>query len=219
MTEGLAKLRVGQAGYEEVAMACSSPSGPTEADHKKLRGALATLRSAMNWLEDTEHFEAAHSMLDKAGVLARTEFAEGCALPYENGTYFMDCPVALAHNRVGMSIGFIARAVECSICGRDPDECTHITGRIYDGKRCIRRITDLDLIDVSFVARPKQPDARIMRMSVDMSDLREWIGQEFTPGVPVTCHRCLGECDGVARPFEDLYESYLESGRVDLEKP
>jgi hypothetical protein len=62
-------------------------------------------------------------MLDKAGALARTEFPEGCGLPYEKGTYFMDCPVALAHYRVGMSIGFIARAVECSICGRDPDEC------------------------------------------------------------------------------------------------
>ena len=101
----------------------------------------------------------------------------------------------------------------------DPDECSHITGRIYGGKRCIRRITDLDLIDVSLVARPKQPDARITRMSVDMNDFREWLGEEFTPGMPVACNRCLRKCDGVARPFEDLYESDLESGRVDLEKP
>lgn len=217
-TEGLAKLRAGQVTYEEVESACSPPGGPTEADHKKLRGALATLRSAMNWLEDSEHFEDAHNLLDKAGALARAEFSEGCALLYEKGSYFLDCPVTLAHNRVGMSIGFVAQSVECSICGCDPDECPHITGRTYDAKRCVRVITDLDLIDVSLVARPEQPDARIMRMSVDTSDLRESIGDEFTPGMPVTCDRCISKCDGVARPFEELYESYIESGSLDLGK-
>jgi hypothetical protein len=164
----------------------------------------------MNWLEDTEHFEVAHDVLDKAGNLARRAFPHGCVLPYRDDGYFMECPVALAHNRVGMSIGFVARAIECSICGRDPDECPHITGRMYDGKRCIRRITDLDLLEVSFVARPEQPDARIMGMSVDMSDLRESLGEEFSPGVPVTCDRCLSPCDGMARPFEEIDGQYLD---------
>ena len=209
-TEGLAKLRAGQGVYDEVARACSSPDGPTEKDHKKLREALVTLRSAMNWLEDTEQFEAAHDALDKTGSLARMAFPHGCVLSYRDGSYFMECPVALAHNRVGMSIGFVARAVECSICGRDPDECPHITGRIYDGQRCVRKITDLDLLDISLVARPEQPNARIMSMSVDMNDLRDSLGEEFVPGVPVTCDRCLSPCDGVARPFEELYAQYLD---------
>jgi hypothetical protein len=208
--EGLAKLRAGREAYEEVARNCSSPGGPTEEDHKKLRAALATLRSAMNWLEDTEHFDAAHDALDKAGSLARMRFPDGCALPYRDGSYFMECPVALAHNRVGMSIGFVARAIECSICGRDPDECPHITGRMYDGERCIRVITELDLLEVSLVGRPREPDARIMSMSVDMSDLRESLGDEFTPGDPVTCDRCLSSCGGVVRPFEELYAEYLD---------
>jgi hypothetical protein len=209
-TEGLAKLRAGQEAYEEVAHACSSPDGPTEEDHKKLRDALATLRSAMNWLEDTNYFETAHEALDRAGSLARAAFPHGCVLPYRDSSYYMECPVALAHNRVGMSIGFVAQAVECSICGRDPDECPHITGRLYDGERCVREITQGDLLDVSLVARPEQPDARIMRMSVDMSDLRESLGEEFVPGSPVTCDRCLSPCDGVARPFEELYEHYTK---------
>jgi hypothetical protein len=208
--EGLTKLRAGREVYEEVARNCSSPDGPTEEDQKKLRAALDTLRSAMNWLEDTEHFDAAHDALDKAGSLARMEFPDGCALPYRDGSYFMECPVALAHNRVGMSIGFVARAIECSICGCDPDECPHITGRMYDGERCIRVITELDLLEVSLVGRPQQPDARIMSMSVDMSDLRESLGDEFTPGDPVTCDRCLSSCDGVVRPFEELYAEYLD---------
>lgn len=210
MTNGLAKLRAGQEAYEQVVQACASSDGPTEEDNKKLRAAQATLRSAMNWLEDTEHFEVAHAALDKAGKLARTVLPQGCALPYRDGGYFMECPVALAHNRVGMSVGFVARAVECSICGRDPDECPHITGRIYDGQRCVRTITEADLLEVSFVGRPEQPDARIMSMSVNMSDLRESLGEEFVPGVPVTCDRCLSQCDGVARPFEERYAEYLD---------
>lgn len=209
-TEGLTKLRAGQEAYEEVAKACSSPAGPTEEDHKKLRDALASLRSAMNWLEDTEHFEAAHEALDKAGSLARRAFPHGCVLPYRDGSYFMECPVALAHNRVGMSIGFVARSVECSICGSDPDDCPHITGRMYDDQRCIRRVTELDLLEISLVGRPEQPDARIMSMSVDLSDLRESLGEEFAPGGPVTCDRCLSPCDGVARPFEELYVQSLD---------
>lgn len=208
-TNGLAKLRAGREAYEEVVRACASPDGPTEEDHKKLRGALATLRSAMNWLEDTEHFEVAHDVLDKAGNLARRAVPQGCVLSYRDGGYFMECPVALAHNRVGMSVGFVARAVECSICGRDPDECPHITGRVYEGERCVRRITEADVLEVSFVARPEQPDARIMSMSVGMNDLRQSLGEEFVPGVPVTCDRCLSPCDGVARPFEEHYAEYL----------
>jgi hypothetical protein len=80
-TEGLNKLRAGREAYEEVARSCYSYGGPTEEDHKKLRAALATLRSAMNWLEDTEHFEAAHDALDMAGNLARRAFPHGCMLP------------------------------------------------------------------------------------------------------------------------------------------
>jgi len=83
----------------------------------------------------------------------------------------------------------------------------------------MRRITNLDLIDISLVARPEQPDARIMRMSVDMSDLSESIGEEFIAGTEVTCDRCLSKCDGVARPFEELYDSYLESRQVDRGEP
>ena len=206
-TEGLAKLRAGRDAYEEVALACSSVTGPTEPDHRKLREALATLRSAMNWLEDTEHFEVAHAVLDEAGLLARTAFSEGCVLPYRDGGYFMECPVALAHNRVGMSAGFVARVVECSVCRHDPDECPHITGRIYDGKHCHRIVMQADLLEISLVARPNQPDARIMSMSVGTSHLRQELGKEFVPGMPVTCDRCLSQCDGVARPFEELHES------------
>lgn len=208
MSEGLRKLAAGEQVYESVRKSCSSSPGPSEEDETNLREALHTLRSAMNWLEGTKDFERAHETLDGAGTLAREVFPVGCLFPYRDGTYFTECPVALAHNRSGMSIGFVARAAECSICGQDPEDCPHISGRLYDGERCVRIITDLDLLEVSLVARPAQPDARIMSMSIDMKDLREDLGEdlgeEFTPGVPVTCDRCLSPCDGVVYPFENM---------------
>lgn len=157
----------------------------------------------MNWLEDSEHFETAHVALDEAGKLARECFPEGCVFPYRDGTYYVECPVALAHNRVGLSPGILIKSAACSICGNDPEDCAHIVGRTYDGKRCIRVINDGDILEVSLVGRPAQPDARIESMSIDINEFRMSLGPDFAPGVPVTCDRCLSACDGVARPFED----------------
>jgi hypothetical protein len=141
---------------------------------------------------------------DKAGALAREIFPHGCQLSYRDEAYFQECPVALAHNRSGMSVAFVTRAAECSICGQDPEDCLHINGRVYDGKRCTRIITDADILEISLVGRPAMPDARIMSISVDFDDLRKRLGEKFTPGIPVTCDNCLIPCDGVAQPFEDI---------------
>jgi hypothetical protein len=178
-------------------------SGPARDIKPILRQSLRTLRSAMNWLEDTPHFELAHQRPDAAGRLARETFPDGCNLTFENGTYFQECPAALAHNRVGMSIGYLVREAACSICSEDPEDCSHIKGRMYDGERCFRIIKKLDLLEVSLVGRPAQPDARIEKMSIETSRLRAGLGEAFEPGIGVTCDRCLSSCKGVARPFEE----------------
>ncbi|GAA1871013.1 hypothetical protein GCM10009836_59640 [Pseudonocardia ailaonensis] len=163
---------------------------------------MQTLRSAMNHLEDTATFEDAHTELDRAGRLARQKFAEGCHLDLdEDLTYHQSCPVALAHNRVGLSPGMIVRESQCSICESDPEDCIHITGRTYDGERCVRIIKEADILEVSFVARPNQPDARINRVSVDIGRLKRGLGSDFHPGVPVLCDNCLTPCGGVYDGF------------------
>ncbi len=169
----------------------------------KARSALVTLRSAMDWLEDTPMFEEAHQQLDDAGRFVRETF--GCTLPFENDTYWQECPVALAHNRVGLSPAMVIGSAECSICRRDPedDACVHVRGRVYDGERCIRIINKVDrVLEVSFVGRPAQPDARISRMSMNTSRLAAELGERFKPGMPVNCDRCLLRCAGITRPFE-----------------
>lgn len=183
--------------------ACRLLDDPADQEAESLlRASLRGFRSAMNWLEDTPDFEVAHQRLDAAGHLAREAFPGGCRLAYREGTYLQECPAALAHNRVGLSPGILVRAAECSICSQDPEDCSHITGRVYDGARCIRIITSAEILEVSVVGRPASPDARFDSLPVSLAALREQLGERFSPGTPVTCGLCLRACTGVARPFE-----------------
>lgn len=168
---------------------------PGELERKGREG-LALLRSAVDWLEGTDHFDRAHRALDQAGLQVRSKF--GCHLTFERAKgYSQTCPVALAHSRVGMSAGFIVEQAECSICGRDPEGCAHITGQRYGDEGCVRVITKASLLEVSLVSRPNQPDARIHSISVSRSELEVALGPSFRYGMPVSCDRCLGECDGM----------------------
>ena len=126
----------------------------------------------MDWLEDTEHFETAHVALDAAGREVRTTF--GCELTFSEGRYWQDCPVALAHTRLGLSPGFVVRSAECSICGRDPWECNHITGRMYDGQLCVRVVTEIEeIMEVSLVPPPRSRSSTSVTGS---SAARLWLG-------------------------------------------
>lgn len=60
-------------------------SGSTPPAEQLARLALESLRSAMNWLEDTAHFETAHQALDNAGAFVRRAF--GCEL-HRDGTRY-----------------------------------------------------------------------------------------------------------------------------------
>lgn len=203
-TEGHDALRRGSRLFGRAArVLATGPSQPErETADGYLREAMTALRSAMNWLEDTPDFELAHQRLDQVGKLARDNWPHGCRLVRDGTNYSMECPVALAHNRVGLSIGYIIKRSSCSICGADPVDCLHITGEEYEGEMCIRVIEEADMLEVSLVGRPAQPDARIESMGVAHSDIRKFLGDAFTPGIEVTCDRCLKPCKGVTRPFE-----------------
>ena len=168
---------------------------PRRDAERRARAALLTLRRAMDWLEDTPQFDEAHRVLDLAGAYVRRTF--GCELDWDGSEYHQRCPAALAHLRAGMSVAYVARERHCSICGQDPDCCAHIRGRVYDGELCVSIVTRADLLEVSLVSRPVDPDARIESMSVAKETLRSELGPAFRPGVRISCDRCLGPCDGV----------------------
>lgn len=199
--KGEALLAAGRALYAQVRDDLGA-EGPTLEAERKLREAHAVLRSAMNWLEESHLFHDAHQLLDEAGALARRTFPMGCQLAYEDSTYFQQCPVALAHNRVALSPELFVRHAECSICHADYRGCNHVPGLTYGDEECHRVIADLDILEIMFVAHPASPDARIEQISIETSRLAIGLGDEFYPGVPVLCDQCLSSCKGVARPFD-----------------
>ena len=60
----------------------------------------------------------------------------------------------------------VARSL-CSVCGNDIHDrglCSHVKGRVYEGRRCIVRLTDpTDAYEWSFVAVPAQPAAGVVK--------------------------------------------------------
>jgi len=194
-----------------------------ERAEKAARQALASYASALDWAEDTDREEEAHRQLDEAGRWVRRTF--GCLVHQDGMTYSQRCPVALAHNRVGLSIGGAAKRI-CSLCGSDLSECEHMRGTSYlvpggpsDLGWCrvclkdscdhepsqeyrvgvVARIIDLELVEVSIVSKPANPEARFTSIGLDLAQLQGHLGPEFRPGMPVSCDRCLSSCNGLTR--------------------
>lgn len=193
------------------------------------RDGLSHFRSALNWAEDTPREEEAHLAMDRAGRWVRLTF--GCWLTQDGLDYSVTCPVQLGHNRIGFSVGGSAKRV-CSICCADLSECEHLPNKDYlvpGGKddlgwcRVCRSqdvcehskeklyaapvvaiVTEMHLDEVSVVAKPRHPDARITRLSVDVDELRAALGDEWKPGMSVSCNRCLTPCTGLSRPVHDM---------------
>lgn len=194
------------------------------------RAALSAAASALNWLEDTDLEGAAHRELDAYGKWARENVPVGCQLDWSDGAYYRNCPVDLAHTRVGFSIGFVGSRI-CSLCDQDISECPHIPGYLYRiaggpasnghcriclAEGCAEHnpgetyeaepivfITNMHIDEISLVSRPVAPDSRIFRESVDMGDLRDALGAEFEPGERVSCDRCLRDCGGLHDPLAE----------------
>ena len=187
------------------------------------RKALALFSRSLDWAEDTDEEGEAHRLMDEAGAWVRRTF--GCQLARSGNEYRQRCPVALAHNRIGMSVGGTAVRI-CSLCGEDFSECEHMPGiaymvpggnsglgwcRVCLQESCNHRaaqryrvsviaiIKQMDVQEISLVPKPAHPEARVLEMSIPVSDLREVLGEEFIPGSEVSCDRCLLPCDGLVK--------------------
>ena len=66
-----------------------------------------------------------------------------------------------------VSVSCAVNRCVCSICGNDIQDrglCSHVKGRIYEGKRCIVRLAGpTDAFEWSFVAVPAQPMAGVVK--------------------------------------------------------
>lgn len=76
------------------------------------------------------------------------------------------------------SIGGIIKKSHCSICNENYNKCNHIKGKVYNGKLCVREISDIELEEVSFVETPANKHCRAISTeykgkTVDILTLRE----------------------------------------------
>lgn len=66
-----------------------------------------------------------------------------------------------------VSVSCAVRRCVCSICGSDINDrglCSHVKGRVYEGKRCIVRLEEpTDAFEWSFVAVPAQRKAGVVK--------------------------------------------------------
>jgi hypothetical protein len=170
-----------------------------------------------------------HRFMHKIGRWTRRNL--GCELEFTGSGYKLRCPIAIAHKRIGFSIGFTAQRI-CSLCDQDLSECEHVQHRLYWTRggpgamgpcrvcmqdscrhrsdrlypaRVISIVKNVDNVrEISLVRRPANPEARMTELpETSSSEFAKKFGPRFKPGMTLSCDRCLGECQG----FDELTES------------
>lgn len=180
---------------------------------------LAT--QALNFLEDLPLAPDAHDLIHSTALLRGGLY--GCPLWVENDEVWTDCPVRISHLRVGVSLE-MSTVWHCSICDLRFDLCEHDPDALYEveaqrtagsctvcfGRDCeheegarylVRPIPVADSISggaVAWVARPRYPQARIVRMTLDYKRGSAEFAQAER-GV-LECHRCRLSCPGLRDP-------------------
>lgn len=182
--------------------------------------------AALNYLEDQELAEVAHAAIHRAAFMRRGLY--GCPIVLrDDDEFWTNCSINMSHLRAGMSAGLISD-FECSICGRLVEDCDHNMSEVYDktashddeGKCSICAATACEhevgkayptaayanarhmmAEEVSMVARPRYPQARIVEKSIDLGQAGD------DPQVrraaqhnALNCDGCLGPCKG----FNDM---------------
>lgn len=183
--------------------------------------AVASAIEALNFLEDHELMEDAHTAIHRTAFLKRGLF--GCPIVLRDDEYWSECPINLSHLRMGVSAGMVSD-FECSICSELVEECDHQMSQFYpkvaarddegmcnlcESEKCEHREGETFLVqahatarnistgEISFVARPRYPLARVYGESRDMGALRDdrRIRYAAEHG-DLQCDADLGPCKG-----------------------
>lgn len=187
-----------------------------------IRKSVSAAMDALNYLEDHPLRESAHAAIHRAAFVKRGLF--GCLITYgEEEDYWTDCPINISHLRMGVSAGLVSD-FECSICGMLVEECDHETGKYYskvagrdakgkcsicDEMECDHQVGEMIMVaawanarnakthEVSMVARPRYPLARVVEKSYELGTVGEdpRVRNAAKQGV-LNCDGDLGPCMG-----------------------
>ncbi|MDW4916433.1 hypothetical protein [Streptomyces californicus] len=100
------------------------------AAEEKIKQSLNSAAKSFWWAEDSSLEDRQHQLMHKIGRWKRKSL--GCSLHFDGKEYVQRCPVAIAHKKMGFSIGFTATRM-CSLCRHDlaSDDCPHFRGQSY----------------------------------------------------------------------------------------
>ena len=226
--------------YPPVTMSSATPcpyGGRSHSETERLaRDALSSAVRAFNLLGDFPEADDAHRLIHELGMFVSRHF--GCEIVLEDGLWRWSCPVIIAHLRFGQSAGFTAKRI-CSICreGIMSERCPHMPNQHYKvavedvahcpcgSEDCTKHqtgavidvrptaiIDEADLEEISWVARPRDPLARIQTVSYTTEQISSLMGGvEIPPNVHVIeCFHCRQTCTGLW-DFETLGKLLKES--------
>jgi hypothetical protein len=187
-----------------------------------IRRAEVSAVTALNFLEDHELAESAHQAIHRAAFVRRGLF--GCPIVLRDNALWTDCAFKLSHFRIGFSTGLVSD-FECSICDRLVEDCDHVTGQTYDkvaerdseGNCTVCQSTGCCHVvgapypvvaygigqkavahEISMVARPRYPQARFTRMTLDLPNGDGYVHlRQLAERGHLHCNDCLGPCKGV----------------------
>jgi hypothetical protein len=186
-----------------------------------IKKSVKAAMDALNYLEDHDLKEEAHAAIHRAAFVNRGLF--GCPIVLRDGEYWTDCPINISHLRMGLSAGLVSD-FECSVCSEPVEDCEHEVGQPYPkvaGRTAEGKCTICDSVDcehpqgdiflvqahaiarnikaaeVSFVARPRYPLARIVEASKDMGPLHDDpVVRHAAKHGALNCDDDLGPCNG-----------------------
>lgn len=192
-----------------------------DAIEPRIKKSVKAAVDALNYLEDHELREEAHVAIHRAAFVKRGLF--GCPIVLSDDEYWSDCPINISHLRMGVSAGLVSD-FECSVCGELVEDCDHMMGQRYPkaaGRTIVGTCSICGALDckhaeggiylvqaqasarnikageVSLVARPRYPLARIVEESKDMGPLQDdpRVKQAAKLG-NLNCDADLGPCKG-----------------------
>jgi len=198
-----------------------------------IKKSVSSAMAALNYLEDHPLRERAHEAIHRAAFLKRGLF--GCPIVLrDDDEFWTDCPINISHLRMGVSAGLVSD-FECSICGRLVEDCDHQMGDYYpnvaerdaDGMCNICSETEcahtpgetimvpawanarnVKASEVSFVARPRYPLARIVEKAKDLGSAGDdHLVQLAAKQGNLNCDGDLGPCKG----FNEMKDWDLDS--------
>ncbi len=66
----------------------------------------------------------------------------------------------------GLSPELAVRRLNCSICGQNYEDCSHMEGKFYDNEICACLIDNMEPLNVTIVTTPEEPKSRVTDMLV-----------------------------------------------------